>query len=200
MQTTNVVKYALGAVAVVAAVLVVRSWAGQRDAEWQERVERVQATAEAALAFGDSLRVEAAELGVVADSLKIEADRRDTVIVTKIKELPVIVTKIKELPAPPVDCEPFTLPRDSVIVLQEERYDAISEAFDRERQAAALLRQAEARARTAADSLSSVLDDRPRPLSPLIPKVGLGATAGICTTGQPCVAVGLTLSWEVRLF
>jgi hypothetical protein len=190
MQTTNVVKYALGAVAVVAAVLVVRSWAGQRDAEWQERVERVQATAEAALAFGDSLRVEAAELGVVADSLKIEADRRDTVI----------VTKIKELPAPPVDCEPFTLPRDSVIVLQEERYDAISEAFDRERQAAALLRQAEARARTAADSLSSVLDDRPRPLSPLIPKVGLGATAGICTTGQPCVAVGLTLSWEVRLF
>ena len=191
MPVSKLVKYALGAVAVVAAVLIVRSWAGQRDAEWQQRVERVQATAEAALAIGDSLRVEATELGVVADSLKIEADRQDTVI----------VTRIEALPAPPVDCEPFTLPRDSVILLQEERYDTISEAFERQREASGLLRQAEARARLAADSLSAVLDARPRPLSPLIPSVGLGCTAGLSVmTAQPDVACGLTFSWEVNLF
>jgi hypothetical protein len=187
---SSTIKYGLGAVAVVAAVLAVRSWAGQRDAEWQARVERVQAQADAALAIGDSLRVEATSLGVVADSLKIESEKQDTVI----------VHMVEQLPAPPPDCEPFTLPRDSVIMFMEERHETITEAFERQREASALLRQAEARAREAADSLSSVLDDRPTPLSPFIPRVGLGATAGICTTGQPCVAVGLTLSWEVRLF
>jgi hypothetical protein len=187
---SRLLQYALGAAAVVAAVLVVRSWAGQRDAEWQERVEREQARAEVLLAIGDSLRVEAASLGVVADSLYIEAEKRDTVI----------QRMVVELPAPPVDCEPFTLPRDSVILVMEERHETITDAFQKEREAAALLRTAEANARAAADSLSNVLDDRPKALSPLIPRVGLGATAGICMTGQPCVAVGLTLSWEVRLF
>lgn len=188
---SKLLKYALGTAAVVAVVLSVRSWAGQRDAEWQARVERVQATADVALAIGDSLREEATTLGVVADSLKIEADRQDTVI----------VVKIKTLPTPPPDCEPFTLPRDSVILLQEERYETITEAFNRARTESTLLRQAEAEARTAADSLSSVLDARPTPMSPLIPTVGLGCTAGISAlTRQPDVACGLTMSWEVKLF
>jgi hypothetical protein len=187
---TKLLKYALGAVAVVAAVLVVRSWAGQRDAEWQERVEREVARAEEALAIGDSIRVEAESYESLADSLATASKQRDTVI----------VRMVEELPAPPVDCEPFTAPRDSVIAEMAERHDDVAAAFEAEREAAALLRAAEARARVSADSLLAVLDDRPRPLSPLIPKVGLGATAGICTTGQPCVAVGLTLSWEVKLF
>lgn len=185
------VKYALGAVAIVAAVLVVRSWAGQRDAEWQERVEREMVRAEEALAVGDSLRVEARSYEEVADSLAVEAETRDTVI----------VTMVKELPAPPADCEPYTAPRDSVIVQQEERYDDITAAFEAERQAAALLRAAEAKARMAADSLSGVLSDRPRPLSPLIPSVGLGCTVGISPlTRRADAACGLSLQWEVNLF
>lgn len=184
-------KYGLGAVAVVVAVLVVRSYIGAKDAEWQERVEREMARAEEALAVGDSLRVEAESYEEVADSLAVEAERRDTVI----------VTMIEELPAPPVDCEPYTAPRDSVIAEMAERHDDITAAFEAEREAAALLRAAESRARAAADSLSAVLGDRPRPMSPLIPSVGLGCTAGVSPlTQRPDVTCGLSLSWEVNLF
>lgn len=184
------IKHALGAVAIVAAVLALRSFVGARDAEWQARVERESARAETALAIGDSLRVEATELEGLATSLAFQAEQRDTVI----------IRMIEELPAPPPDCEAFTAPRDSVIIEQEERYADVTAALDAQREATARLRVAEALARQSADSLLSVLDDRPRPLSPLIPTIGLGATAGVCTTGQPCVAVGLTLSWEVNLF
>jgi hypothetical protein len=183
--------YALGAVAVVAAVLAVRSFASQRDAEWQMRVERETARAEEALAIGDSLRVEAKSYEEVADSLAVEAERRDTVI----------VTMIEELPAPPADCEPYTAPRDSVIAEMAERHNDISAAFEAEREAAALLRAAEQRARMAGDSLLAVLDARPRPLSPLIPSVGLGCTAGLSPlTRQADVVCGLSLNWEVKLF
>ena len=174
----------------VAAVLTIRSFVGARDAEWQARVERETVRAEVNLAIGDSLRAAADEMQGMVDSYALLAEQKDTVI----------VRMVEELPAPPPDCEPFTAPRDSVIMVMEERHDNVSAALESQREAARLLRQAEARARTSADSLLAVLDDRPTPLSPLIPRVGLGATAGICTTGQPCVAVGLTLSWEVRLF
>lgn len=187
----NLIKYALGAAAVVAAVLAIRSFVGARDAEWQARVEREAARAEVALALGDSLRSAADRLETEVDSLVSNAARLDTVV----------QTRIVELPAPPTDCEPFTAPRDSVILLQEERFTSVSAALEREREAAALLRQAEAHARESADSLLAVLDDRPRPLSPLIPTVGLGCSAGLSvTTGTPDAACGLTLSWEVRLF
>jgi hypothetical protein len=188
--TNSVIKYALGAVVIVAAVLAIRSFVGAREAEWHARVERETARAEAALEENATLREQAEELEGLATSLSFEAAKKDTVI----------VRMIEELPAPPADCEPFTAPRDSVIIEQRKQYASISEAYAYQRQATAKLRYAEFKARTAADSLLDVLADRPQPLSPLIPKVGLGATAGICTTGQPCVAVGLTLNWEVRLF
>jgi hypothetical protein len=184
-------KYILGAAAVVVVALGVRSFATKKDAEWQMRVERVQASADAALAIGASLREEALGLREAADSLALEAARRDTVI----------VTMIEELPAPPPDCEAFTLPRDSVILEQSRRHGDIMAAFGREREASARLYRAYVESSTAADSLQAVLDDRPRPLSPLIPSVGLGCVAGITVIGrQPDVACGLSLSWEVNLF
>jgi hypothetical protein len=185
-----VVKWIVGVAVLAAAILAVRSFVGARDAEWQARVERETARAEVALTIGDSLREEATFLGEVADSLAHEAEIRDTVI----------VRMVEELPAPPPDCEPFTAPRDSVILVMQERHADIASALRAQREASGLLRAAEAQARNAADSLLAVLDDRPRPLSPLIPKVGLGATAGICTNGQPCVSFGLTVNWEVKLF
>lgn len=187
---TKVWKYALGAAAVVAAVLIVRSYWSANDAEWQERVERESARAEAARDIGDSLRVEAESYEKLADALAISSAEKDEAI----------GLLMEELPTPPPDCEPFTAPRDSVIALQEERHDDDRAALEAERSATDQLRLAEAAARGATDSLLAVLNDRPRPLSPLIPSIGLGATAGLCTTGQPCVAVGLTLSWEVNLF
>lgn len=185
-------KWILGAAAIVVAVLAIRAFATQRDAEWQIRVERESARAEIALARGDSLRQEANELQGLADSYALLAEQRDTVIQRVVERIPVEV---------PADCEPFTAPRDTAILLLTEQVETVTGAFEAERQAAGRLRAAEAQARMAADSLLSVLDDRPRPLSPLIPSVGLGCTAGLSvTTRAPDAACGLTLSWEVRLF
>ena len=186
----NALKTAIVAVAVLAAVLVVRSVIGAKDAEWQSRVDRVTDESRVALAEADVATLRADSLQAIADSLMIEAGKKDTII----------VTRIMNLPAPPPDCEPFTIPRDEIIIDLRKQKNLVATAFARERQASGQLRIAEAGARRSADSLLAVLDDRPRPVSPLIPSVGLGATAGICTTGQPCMAVGLTLSWKLELF
>jgi hypothetical protein len=182
-------KWILGAVALVAAVLVIRSIFEGQDAQWQARVDREVDRAVISLAETAIAVLRSDSLEAVADSLALEAGRRDTVI----------QKMIVELPAPPPECEPFTLPRDIVIKNLGKQNRLVSTAFLRQREAAAQLRIAEAGARRSADSLLAVLGDRPRPISPLIPQVGLGATAGICTTGQPCVAIGLTLSWKVKL-
>jgi len=183
-------KWILGAAAVIAAVLIVRSFVSARDADWQERVEREMVRADVALAAADSLVDRATELEGLATSLAFEAEKRDTVI----------IRMVEELPAPPVDCEPYTAPRDRVIMAMEERHENITAAFERQREAAVLLRAAEAEAHRAADSLVAVLDSRPRPLSPLIPEIGVGAFAGFCSTGQPCVGIGVGVQWKVRLF
>jgi len=183
-------KWVLGAVAILAAVLVTRSFIGQRDAEWQARVERERARAEVSLTVADAATTKAATLQIVADSLRIEAESQDTVI----------VTQIRNLPAPPPDCVPFTAPRDTVILTLKRQQMTTIAALRMQREANALLRIAEASAHSAADSLAAVLDDRPKPVSPLIPKVGVGPTFGICSTGEPCFAVGVQLTWEVNLF
>jgi hypothetical protein len=178
------------ALALVAGVAYASSVYLRKQDEWESRVRVVEAQAEANLAVADSAKARATELEGLATSLAFKAEQRDTVI----------IRMVEELPAPPEDCEPFTAPRDSVIAQQEERYADVSAAFDAQREATASLRVAEARARAAADSALAVLSDRPLPRSPLIPEIGLGVTAGICTTGQPCVAVGVQLNWKVRLF
>ena len=183
-------KWAIGAAAVVAAVLILRSFIGAQDAEWQERVERIQAEAAVNLATATRTVARADTLEALVDSLSTAVRYQDTLI----------IRMVEQLPAPPPDCEPFTAPRDSVILHMEKRHESITTAFERQREASALLRTAEVQAHRAADSLMAVLDDRPRPVNPLIPKIGLGATVGICTDGRPCVAFGLQLSWEVNLF
>lgn len=189
-MTKQVIKYGIAGAAVVAAVLVARSFVNQRDAIWQERVEREMARAEESLRAVDRAQAEAAALEIAVDSLIAKDAIKDTVI----------ITMIEELPAPPPDCEEFTAPRDSVIRLLREQRLNVLEALRVQREAAALLQNAADQAATTADSLYSVLGDRPRPVSPLLPKVGVGVVAGLCTTGQPCVAGGLSVQWEVNLF
>lgn len=187
---SDLIKWVLGATAIVAVVLVVRSYVGAKDAEWQTRVEVVQAQSRENLAIGDSLREEAAELRGLATSLAFAAEQRDTVV----------IRMVEQLPAPPPDCEPFTLPRDSVIIALQEQYGLATAAYRTERSASDQLRLAEAKARESSDSLLAVLADRPKPLSPLIPEIGVGLFAGLCTTGQPCAGVGVGFQWKVRMF
>ena len=186
----KVFKYALGAAAILVAVLVVRSYTGGKEAEWQARADLAVAHAEEALAEGALARAEADSLQALADSLLSAGVRVETIV----KEV------IVNLPAPPTECEAFTLPRDKVILLLGEQSTLYRRSAEVQRAAADQLRVAEALARATADSLIIVIKNHPRPRPSLIPAVGLGATAGLCTTGQPCVAVGLTLSWEVKLF
>ncbi len=183
-------RYIVGAAAVLVAVLAVRSIVGARDAEWQARVDRVLVSTSTALAEGAVHLSNADSLTTLADSLRVEASRRDTVI----------QKMIVELPAPTAGCEAFTLPRDNVIFTLGEQVIELTLVADTERSAAQKLRLAEALARLSADSLRAVLIDRPKPLPAFLPSIGLGVTAGVNTRGQPDVVFGLTLSWEVKLF
>ena len=181
---------ALVALAVLAGVAFVSSLYLRQQDEWEGRVRVAEALAAENLTAADSLLAVAIRFEDEAIALAIQAEQRDTVI----------IRMIEELPAPPSEALPYTEPRDSVIAEMAARHDDISAAYESEREAAALLRLAEGRAHAAADSLMAVLDDRPIPRPGFIPEVGFGVTAGVCTTGQPCVAVGVTLSWKVRLF
>lgn len=183
-------KWIVRVVALAVAAFILHSFIGMRDAAWQARVETVMEKATTELARADSLSDEAKDLRALADSLALEAERKDTVI----------VRMVEELPAPSPSCEAFTEPRDEVIRFQEVRYGDLQKAHETQTKAMDLLRRAEIAARESADSLYAVLDDRPRPLSPLIPEVGVGAFAGVCSTGAPCAGIGFTLQWKVRLF
>lgn len=183
-------KWVVRATAFAVVAFILHSFVGMRDAAWQARVETVMDIATIELARADSLLTENELLQMEADSLANEAAKRDTVIIRMVEELPT--------PAP--SCEAFTEPRDRVIRFQEVRYGDLQAAYDKRGDAMDLLRRAEIAARGAADSLYAVLDDRPRPLSLLIPEVGVGAFAGVCSTGAPCAGIGFTLQWKVRLF
>jgi hypothetical protein len=181
----------VGVLVLAAGALAFQSYLGQKDAEWHERVERETARAETLMAENEQLRTEAAELEAIADSALIAATERDTII----------VNRIETLPAPTPDCEVFTAPRDSLIADMQGRHDKMLMVTSNYRNSLSLLHAAEAKARASTDSLLAVLDDRPKPRSPLIPEVGLGCAAGLSvTTGTPDAACGLSLSWKVRLF
>lgn len=190
MSLSKLVKYGIMAALLAGAVIAVRSYVGMKDHDWQIRVEEEMTRATLAL---DSARVDRAR----ADSASARADELSLAVAARDVRIDAMRSA---LPEPTEDCEVFTAPRDSVIAEMDVRHEDVLAALDSERSATALLRAAEARAHASADSLFAVLKDRPRPLSPLIPSVGVGITAGICSTGQPCIAAGLTLSWEIRIF
>ncbi|MGI0149163.1 MAG: hypothetical protein ACREDF_06500, partial [Thermoplasmata archaeon] len=121
-----------------------------------------------------------------ADSIASLAGRTDTIVRT----LRVRIAVVDSLNPVPDTCLPNLAVRDSLIASQ-----ALEIAQWRELAGAraAML----ALALGARDSLRDALASRPRPLIAGIglslPKIGLGAFAGVCGDGRACVGVGIVL-------
>jgi len=179
------------AVISVAAVVVSGLFIDARFRKWNERVERVQEFAKAETARADSAVAEADAEEARADSIAEEASSRAPII----RERIVI---IREEPIPE-ECEDFVIPRDSIIdelLVESEQWET---AYEAETRAVGKLRFAYTRLGVVNDSLSTVLDDRPRPRPAWMPSLEVGIFAGICTNGRPCIGAGVGLSFKVRI-
>ena len=169
-------------------VLAVNHIVDKLNADWQARVDSVQTFADGETARAEVLHSEASYLQAQADSLAALAPVVDTMRIVEIMEVAV-----------PDTCEVFVAPRDSVISELLQNNGLLREALATERTAAERLRAAYVSLEVAYDSVSAVLDDRPIQLPRFIPRVSMGAFAGICTDGQPCAGIGIGLTWKVRL-
>lgn len=178
-------------VGVIVSAVAVDHCYDARWEEWEVRRDSVEQFAE------DQARM-AVEAAARADSLEAVAD---SLLGTAIAADPVIRERIVEVRAEPVpeEARPYTEPRDSVIDDLQEQSDRWRVAFEREKQAAALLREGYTRLEAANDSLRSVISDVPTPKPDWIPSFEVGAFGGICTTGKPCAGVGVGLTWKIKI-
>ena len=176
----------LGAALVVALLVAGRCY-GERESEWEARVERVQATAA-------QLRAEVVWERAVVESLTRENVR----LVAGISDR-AIVTDTLIIELPPAET-PGEVARDEIIVrLTGERDDAI-DAFHRQVAATARLNAALGVALARGDSLAAVLEDRPSGRPWYLPRIGLGPSVGTDTQGQVRAHVlSVGVFWEVGI-
>lgn len=174
-------------------VLGVQYFSRRAFAEYERRVAVVQGEVDSLVSVADSLANHSSALEHEADSLAAEVDRRSASVRER------IVYVRDSLPPAPEPCDQYIEPRDEAIDSLSAIAHDVQLALDRQKEASAVLRAAYENSRTAVDSLSDVLDARPR-LPPLwIPKVSGGVFVGVCTNGQPCAGVGVGLTWEVPI-
>lgn len=190
---TGVVKIALVAGAIALAALAFHSWYSGNQAEWEQRVARVQEQARMDSIAGAEHRARADSLQLVAEAAEQRAARRDTVI-------RLIREEIEALPPEPESCKLFTEPRDRLISECELQAAELREGLQAQSESLDALRRAEIRARSRGDSLSAVLADRPQPRPGWVPEVSVGPFAGFCIDGTACAGVGVQLSWSVEIF
>lgn len=189
MKTIQVV----GVVAAIAVALFVLDscWRSQ-NAEWEARVERVQEQARQDSAATQEHIARADVLEQQVDVLQRRVSNRD-VAIDGLRDA------IASAPIPEESIPAVTL-RDELIAEQNAQINDLTVALDIEREAAAELRLALDDSISRGDSLSAVLDDRPRPKPSWLPRISIGPFAGICTDASTCTGVGVQLSWEVKLF
>jgi|SRR5690625_3228179 len=156
--------------------------------EWEARAAEAESLAERlaarALAAEDAAKAERAR----ADSAAAWAEAERSRIRPRIVEIREI-----EVPAP---CEPYTAPRDSLLDATVAEAEGWREAWTREKRAAGELRAALDLRSAAADSLLTVLAERPTPRSSWRPDLAVGPFVGVCADVRLCAGVGLTLSWR----
>lgn len=178
------------------AVLVTAAAAGAfwqaNQNEWEKRVERVETLAEVFRGEADRLRAEADSIESKTDTVRIIITKQDSVI--REAEAAVDTTPV------PAGCEVAVGVRDRLISECQLQVANVKEALGLQTEAAAKLRAAAAKSAERADSLASVLADRPKPKPSWLPDVGAGPFAGICMNGQLCYGLGVQLSWKVSLF
>ena len=185
-------KQLLACLAVVAILVLSALYIIERtqNSKWERRVQEVEAEVVALNVTADSAKFKADSLMVAADSLWFELERQEP----EIREVIRIVRAEVPVPEP---CLPIVTQRDSIITELLEQMEQRDTVIVQQRHAFDALLVSHASLEAAVDSLTDVLGDRPIRLPSLIPEIGLGVTAGICTTGQPCVAVGVQLKWDI---
>lgn len=181
----------LAAIAVVA-VLILRGRLSSAEADarrFQQRAEHVESV------VVPELKQQAALNASWAQQAEHRADSIARNVEVRVDTLEVRVRDVRLIPVPDT-CRTVVAKRDTII----DRYAVAVTGLQ-----AAYRHQLEARFRTlralsltssALDSVSAVLESRPKPRSRWIPDVRPGAFAGLCAKGA-CAGVGVTLSWRV---
>lgn len=182
-------KYALPALLVV--VLLIWWQGRQHDAvtRWEAHVEAAQLEAKKNAARADSLVIASDMYREQADSIQLVADS-----IAAIR--PRLIVRIDSVPVP-AEAVPFTAPRDTLITVLTAENESLRSVAKRLQMSTSDALTANALLRASVDSLSSVLDRRPKPRSRLIPTLGAGIMAGVCSDMRPCSGVGITLSWRL---
>jgi len=169
-------------IAVIGGVI---AYAAHRAAQYEEALRRAEQ-------YDDSVRVEIARLRLQRDSLRAQADRRDTVIVRQVKEVAAI-----DLSNPPPDtCRPNLAARDALLATQGAQIDNLREQIS-------VLGDENRLLEGARDSLRTALAKRPGFVFRLpgieIGKPEFGAFIGYCGGGYPCAGAGVILPFRLRV-
>jgi hypothetical protein len=185
-----VLKSLVAAGAAIAVVLVVAGlFVDAKFDAWREQAEAANAYAGEQLVRAEAAEQVAQIAHERADSFAEIAAQVDTVIEERVR-----IVRAEPVPEP---CVEIVAERDEVIDSLVEHVDRWRQAYQHEHGAYVSLFEAYAIARSAADTLRSVLAAMPRPRSRLLPQLGVGPFAGICAGGQPCIGVGIQLNWKI---
>lgn len=163
----------------------------QSRSEWERR-------AADAVTRADSLQK---RVRVLTDSARLFENRADTLSSKAAKADTIIRQRIVRVRAETPDSlahVPAVVERDAIIDSLQIEVSDLRSAFESEKEANARLHMALDRATERGDTLAAVLKDRPKPPPWFIPKIVLGPSAGLQTTGKPYTGVGVTLGWEIH--
>ena len=188
----KVIGIALGVLLVWGAAEAV-GWWHRHESDWQRRAQTAEAFARVTQTWSDSVGARADSIEAENVELALRTARRDTVVRVRYRD---VLIREELLPAPDT-CGPFLAVRDSLIREGYAIIDSTRVAYDREVVIAGMLRLSRDTLRTALDSVTAVLHDRPGPRPFWLPSLGVGPFVGWCQSG-PCAGVGVSLAWRVR--
>jgi hypothetical protein len=183
-------KVIVGAVLVAAALAVSGLFVDNTFREWKARAESADSLAGVYLARAETAEGAARIFAARADSIAGVAGRRELVTRGRIRE-----ARRQPVPEP---CDSVVSERDAIIDTLLVDVDDLNRSVELQRRALERLSYAYAGARAAADTLRAILAVVPSPRPAWVPTIGVGPIAGMCTNG-PCVGVGVSLQWRVRL-
>jgi len=180
---------AAGLLLVVSLVYSVRGYLQNNEYERRVRAAEQYADSVMAVAVAESARADALE--AEADSLVEEVQAREDELNAEHVDLEEWIEE-----EAPDACDPFFEEYEHLLGKAERQRDDALGAFERQREAAAHLREAVDLQRARGDTLQAALDARPGPHNPLIPRLGVGLFVGVTGDGFVRMGVGVTLSWS----
>lgn len=183
----------IAVVALAVAAVIAGRCHNDSISEWEARVGEVQRLVEEEKARADAAAARAEAASERADSIAEEAE----------EAAPEIRERIVRVEAETPDSlrdHPAVVERDSIITDLRTESRQWKTAYMLEKEANADLREALFRTRTALDSITAVVQDRPGERPWWLPRLGVGPYAGWGADGEPSIGpVSVNLSWEIGL-